>query len=49
MGRTVKAKGFMGTTTRSRSVGSRMGPPLASAYAVEPVAVETDQPPAKLA
>ena len=40
IGRTVSAKGFIGTSTRSRSVGSRIGPPLASAYAVDPVAVE---------
>jgi len=32
---TVSAKGFIGTSTRSRRVGSRMGPPLASAYAVD--------------
>src|SRR5216684_1029690 len=48
IGRTVSAKGFIGTSTRSRSVGSRMGPPLASAYAVDPVAVATITPSASM-
>jgi len=44
MGRTVRANGFSGTSTRSPRVGSRIGPPLASAYAVVPVAVATITP-----
>src|SRR5207253_3049101 len=48
IGRTVSANGFIGTSTRSSRVGSSIGPPLACAYAVDPLAVATMAPSASI-
>ena len=48
-GRCVSAWGATGTSDIAAMRGSRIGPPAESAYAVEPVGVDTMMPSARIA